>query len=263
LRTVSQPVQQVALVTGASGGIGRAIACRLGADGWHVVLASRNVGGLAETERLITSAGGEAEVRRLDVSDAAQIARLADDLGRAGLAPSALINNSGIAGPSKPLWEIDPPEWDETIDVNLRGVYLCCAAFLPAMISRGHGSVINIGSVTGKNPLLHRSAYAASKAALVGLTKTLAADAGPHGIRVNLVSPGAISGERLDWVIASRAEALGISEGQVREKLAADSALRRFANPEEVADAVAFLAGAGASAITGIDLTVAAGFVMN
>jgi NAD(P)-dependent dehydrogenase (short-subunit alcohol dehydrogenase family) len=260
---VNQSERQVALVTGASGGIGRAIACRLGADRWHVILASRNVDGLAETERLITSTGGEAEVRQLDVSDAAQIIQLADDLGRADLAPSALINNSGIAGPSKPLWEIDPSEWDETIEVNLRGVYLCCAAFLPAMISRGHGSVINIGSVTGKNPLLHRSPYAASKAALVGLTKTLAADAGPHGVRVNLVSPGAISGERLDWVIASRAEALGVSEEQVREKLAADSALRRFANPEEVADAVAFLAGDAASAITGIDLTVAAGFVMN
>ena len=83
------------------------------------------------------------------------------------------------------------------------------------------------------------------------------------GIKVNLVSPGAISGERLDWVIASRAEALGVSEEQVREKLAADSALRRFAAPEEVADAVAFLAGDASSAITGIDLTVAAGFAMN
>jgi NAD(P)-dependent dehydrogenase (short-subunit alcohol dehydrogenase family) len=260
---VSQSEERIALVTGASGGIGRAIACRVGADGWHVVLASRNVDGLAETERLITGAGGEAQVRQLDVSEAAQISQLADDLGRAGLAPSALINNSGIGGPSKPLWEIDPSEWDETVEVNLRGVFLCCRAFLPAMISRGYGSVVNIGSVTGKNPLLHRSPYAASKAALIGLTKTLAADAGPHGIRVNLVSPGAVAGERLDWVITSRAKALGASESQVRETLAADSALRRFAAPAEVADAVAFLAGDGATGVTGIDLTVAAGFVMN
>jgi NAD(P)-dependent dehydrogenase (short-subunit alcohol dehydrogenase family) len=254
---------RVALVTGASGGIGRSIACRLAADGWHVVLASRNLEGLEETERLIASAGGEAQARQLDVSDPAQITRLADDLGRAGLAPGALINNSGIGGPSKPLWEVDPSEWDETLGINLRGVFLCCRAFLPAMISRGHGSVVNIGSVTGKNPLLHRSPYAASKAALIGLTKTLAADAGPYGIRVNLVSPGAVAGERLDWVITSRAKALGTSESQVREKLAADSALRRFAEPGEVADVVAFLAGDAAAGVTGIDLTVAAGFVMN
>src|SRR5919197_310583 len=159
----------------------------------------------------------------------------------------ALVNNSGIGGPSKPLWDVDPAEWDETIEVNLRGVFLCCRAFLPAMISRGRGSVVNIGSVTGKNPLLHRSPYAASKAALIGLTKTLAADAGPHGVRVNLVSPGAVGGKRLEWVIASRAEALGVNETEVREKLAADSALRRFAEPEEVADAVAFLAGDAAA----------------
>jgi NAD(P)-dependent dehydrogenase (short-subunit alcohol dehydrogenase family) len=260
---VSQSNERIALVTGASGGIGRAIACRLAADGWHVVLASRNVDGLAETDRLITGAGGKAHLRQLDVGDAAQVTQLADDLGRVGLTPSALINNSGVGGPSKPLWKIEPSEWDETVQVNLRGVFLCCRAFLPAMISRGHGSVVNIGSVTGKNPLLHRSAYAASKAALIGLTRTLAADAGSHGIRVNLVSPGAISGERLDWVIASRAEALGVSAEQVRETLAADSALRRFAAPEEVADAVAFLAGDASSAITGVDLTVAAGFVMN
>lgn len=260
---MSQADERVALVTGASGGIGRAIARRLGSDGWQVVLASRNAEGLTETERLIVGAGGRAHVRGLDVTDAAQIERLADDLADAGLTPSALINNSGVGGPSKALWEIEPAEWDEALAVNLRGVFLCCRAFLPAMIDRGGGSVVNIGSVTGKNPLLHRSPYAASKAALIGLTKTLAADAGPHGIRVNLVSPGAVTGERMDWVIASRAEALGATTAEVREQLTAASALKRFAEPEEVADAVAYLAGDASSGVTGVDLTVSAGFVMN
>ncbi len=254
---------EVALVTGASGGIGRAIARQLGREGWHVILASRNLDGLHETERLITDAGGRAESRRLDVSDPDQIARLAAELDAAGLAPTALINNSGVGGPSKPLWEVDPAAWDETIAVNLGGVFHCCRAFVPAMIARGRGSVVTIGSVTGKNPLLHRSPYAASKAALIGLTKTLATDAGPHGVRVNLVSPGAVAGERIEWVIASRAEALGITEDEVRAQLTADSALRRFATPEEVARAVAFLAGDAGSGVTGIDVTVAAGFVMH
>src|SRR4051812_28345432 len=119
------PAERVVLVTGASGGIGRSIACRLGAEGWGVILASRDADRLAETELLITNAGGTAHVRPLDVSDSEQVTQLASDLGGAGLTPTALINNSGVGGPSKPLWEVDPSEWDATIQVNLRGVFLC------------------------------------------------------------------------------------------------------------------------------------------
>jgi len=254
---------RTALVTGASGGIGRSISLALARSGWRLLLASRSVPGLQETARLVNGIGAAAEVHQLDVADEASVTRLAADLGKAGRMPDALINNSGIAGPSKPLWEVDSAEWDETISVNLRGVYLCCRAFVPAMIDRGRGAVVIVGSVTGKNPLLHRAAYAASKAALIGLTKTLAADAGPHGVRVNLVSPGAVGGERLDRVIKARSEATGLAEPEVRQQLAASAALRRFTEPEEVAHAVAFLAGDASSGITGTDLTVAAGYVMN
>lgn len=252
-----------ALVTGASGGIGREIARVMAADGWHVVLASRNVEKLEETKQMIIDSGGTADLHQLDVAEEDAVNGLASELRDSNIPVHALINNSGIAGPSKPLWEVDPDEWDSTIAVNLRGVYLACRAFVPSMCQRGAGSVVNIGSVTGKNPLLHRSPYAASKAALIGLTKTLAADAGPSGVRANLVSPGAVGGERLDWVVASRARATGMSEEEIRTAASADSALKRFTEATEVAEAVRFLASDESSGITGVDLTVAAGFVMN
>lgn len=251
------------LVTGASGGIGREIAVVAAAAGWHTLLASRNVANLEQTATLIREAGGTADVFALDVSDGESVDRLAADLRERGLDVHALVNNSGIAGPSKPLWEVEPAEWDETIDVNLNGVYLCCRAFVPQMLERGDGAVVNVGSVTGKNPLLHRSPYAASKAALIGLTKTLAADAGPAGVRVNLVSPGAVTGERMDWVVTARAAATGLSEDEIRAGATKDSALKRFTEASEVAQTVLFLMSSGSTGITGIDITVAAGFTMN
>jgi NAD(P)-dependent dehydrogenase (short-subunit alcohol dehydrogenase family) len=254
--------ERVALVTGAGRGIGRAIATTLAQAGWQVVLASRNRAALDETAAAVTAAGGTAHVRVADVGDEESVSALAAGLAADGLIPHAVVNNSGVGGPPKPLWEVDPIDWDATFAVNVRGVYLVCRAFLPPMIERGSGAVLTIGSVTGKHPLLHRSCYAAAKAALIGLTRTLAVDAGAYGVRVNLVSPGPVSGERLDWVVTARARATGRSEDEVRAALTAGAALGRFTAPGEVADAVAFLVSDAAAAITGIDLTVASGAVM-
>lgn len=253
----------VAVVTGGSRGIGRSIATNLGAAGWHVVVVSRDQAALAETTSLIVGNGGRADIGVADVTSETSIARLTRDLNARGLLPDALVNNSGVAGPSRPLWEVGLEEWNETISTNVTGVFLTTRAFLPAMVERGCGAIVNIGSVTGKNPLVHRSPYATSKAAIIGLTKTLAAEAGPHGIRVNLVSPGAVSGQRLEWVISARAEATRQSAESVRAEMSSSAALRRFTEADEVADAVRFLLSDKASGITGIDLSVAAGFVMN
>jgi NAD(P)-dependent dehydrogenase (short-subunit alcohol dehydrogenase family) len=250
------------LVTGAGRGIGRVIATTLAAGGWTVVLAGRNRAGLEETAELVSAAGGTGHVRQVDVSEAESVAELAAALAADGLTPHAVVNNSGVAGPSKPLWEVEPDEWESTFAVNVRGVYLVCRAFLPSMVERGGGAVVTVGSITGKNPLVHRTPYAASKAALVGLTRTLAVDAGRYGVRVNLVSPGPVTGERLDWVVEARSEATGRSEAEVRADLTAHAALGRFVGPGEVADAVAFLLSDASAGITGVDLTVAAGAVM-
>jgi NAD(P)-dependent dehydrogenase (short-subunit alcohol dehydrogenase family) len=173
-----------------------------------------------------------------------------------------LVNNSGIAGPMSVLWEIEPEEWDETIQVNLTGTFLCCRAFLPGMTSRGSGSIVVIGSVTGKRPLHGRTPYAASKLALVGLVRTLAWEVGEYGIRVNLISPGAVAGERIERVIEGQAKTKGVTIEDAREELAAGSPLKRFVDPEHVAEAVVFLASDAGSSVTGEDLNVSAGLAM-
>ena len=193
------------VVTGAGRGIGREIALTCAQERGIMVLAARSVEALQEVADQIQSAGGEALVVETDVSNAEAVAGLADQvLSRWGRI-DVLVNNSGIGGPSAPLWEVSPADWEETFAVNVTGVYLCCQAVLPSMIERQSGSIINIGSITGKRPLLNRTPYAASKAAIIGLTRTLAVETGPHQIRVNLVSPGFVAGERIEWVFEQQA----------------------------------------------------------
>jgi NAD(P)-dependent dehydrogenase (short-subunit alcohol dehydrogenase family) len=139
---------------------------------------------------------------------------------------------------------------------------LACKAFLPGMLARRSGSVVVIGSVTGKRPLVNRTPYAASKTALIGLVRTLAWEVGSSGVRVNLVSPGGVEGARIDWVLEQQAVSRGITVEQARAEFAGGAALQRLTSPQDVADAVAFLASPRAAAITGEDLNVSAGLVM-
>ena len=138
---------------------------------------------------------------------------------------------------------------------------LCCRAFVPSMIERRSGSIIIIGSMTGKRPLWGRSPYAASKLALVGLARTLALETGPFRVRVNVISPGAVEGERIEWVIRQKAEGRGISIEVARAELASGSPLNRLVPPADVAAVVLFLASDKAGSITGEDVNVSAGLV--
>jgi NAD(P)-dependent dehydrogenase (short-subunit alcohol dehydrogenase family) len=253
---------RVAVVTGAGRGIGREIALALSAEGADIVLAARSVDLMEEVAESIRSAGSEALVVPTDLRDPEAVARLAaatmERFGRVDM----LVNNSGVGGPSAPLWQVDLEDWREALDVNVTGAFLCCRAFLPGMIERGAGNIVNIGSITGKRPLHNRSPYATSKMALVGLTRTLAAETGPLGIRVNLISPGAVEGERIEWVLQSQAEARNITVEEARSEFLTGSPLRRLVAAKDVAEAVVFLASDKASAITGIDLNVTTGMVM-
>ena len=210
----------------------------------------------------IDAAGGKAQVVETDVSHPDAVASLASQaLSRWGRV-DVLVNNSGIGGPSAPLWEVQPADWEQTFAVNVTGVFLCCQAILPSMIERRSGSIINIGSITGKRPLLNRTAYAASKAALIGLTRTLAEEAGPHQVRVNLVSPGLVEGERIEWVFEQQAAIQGRDAADVRAGLEKNTPLRRLVTAADVARAVAFLASDESAGITGADVNVTAGLVM-
>jgi len=196
------------------------------------------------------------------VGDQAQVARLASRVIEKVGGLDVLVSNSGIAGPTAELWHVKPAEWEETFRVNVTGTYLVCRALLPAMLKRRRGSIVVIGSATGKRPMAGRSAYAASKLALVGLVRTLAWEIGPHGLRVNLISPGPTEGERIERVMERQAAAAGTSLAGARPKLESGSPLGRLTLPSEVADAVLFLSSERASAITGQDLNVSAGWVM-
>lgn len=253
---------KVAAVTGAGTGIGREISLRMAAEGADVVLTGRSVAAMEDVAAQVRAAGRRALVVRVDLAEPASIDAAAkaaqDEFGGVDV----LVNNSGVAGPTKPLWEIDVDEWEETFRVNVTGTFLACKAFVPGMIARGSGAIVVLGSMTGKRPLLNRTPYAASKTALIGLVRTLAWELGPSGVRVNLVSPGGVEGERIDRVIELQARARGISPEQARAEFADGSPLRRLVSAREVAETVSFLASARAGSITGEDVNVSAGSTM-
>jgi NAD(P)-dependent dehydrogenase (short-subunit alcohol dehydrogenase family) len=254
--------RRVVAVTGASQGIGRVIALALAGRGDVVVLAARDESNLAKVAAEIELTGGSSLVVPTDVTDARSVQEMVSAVLGDYRRLDAVVANSGIAGPSGVLWELDPGQWQRTFDVNVTGVFHTLRATVPALIEAGGGSVVVIGSISGKRPLYGRSAYTASKLALVGLVRTLALEAGPHGIRVNLVSPGFVAGPRIDWVIAAQAKARGLSEEAVRAEFEQQSPLGRLTEATDVADAVLYLTSEQAAAVTGEDLNVNAGVVM-
>ncbi|HEX6146972.1 MAG TPA: SDR family oxidoreductase [Acidimicrobiia bacterium] len=253
---------RVTVVTGASQGIGRVIAREFGACGDVVVLAARNEAGLSETAEMVAESGGSPMVVETDVTSESSVAALVEAVTGEHGRIDVLVNNSGIGGPSGRLWEVDPGEWMSTFEVNVFGVFLMTRAVLPVMVGRQRGSVVIIGSISGKRPLLGRSAYTTTKTALIGLTRTLAVEAGAEGIRVNLISPGFVSGPRIEWAMQAQAEARGVDVDSVRREFEGEAALGRLTEPEDVARAAVFLASDQASGITGADLNVNSGVVM-
>jgi NAD(P)-dependent dehydrogenase (short-subunit alcohol dehydrogenase family) len=211
---------KIAVVTGGGRGIGRAIALAYAREGANLVLASRSQEALEETQAMVEAPGQKALVVPTDIRNEDSVRNLAEQalshFGRIDV----LVNNSGIAGPTTPLWNIALADWEETFAVNVTGAYLCCKAFLPSMIDQRSGSIIVISSMTGKRPLFGRTPYAASKLALVGIARTLAWEVGPYGIRVNVISPGAVEGERIERVVRNQAAAQGISEDEARHLVA-------------------------------------------
>ena len=253
---------KVAVITGGGRGIGRAIALAYAQEGAQLVLASRSVENLEETRAAVTKLGTEAVVVPTDIRSLESVEALAKQTIEHFGHVDVLVNNSGVGGPSAPLWEIAPADWEETFAVNVTGTYLCCRAFLPHMVQHRSGSVIVIASMTGKRPLINRTPYAASKMALIGLVRTLAWEAGQYSIRVNAISPGPVEGERIEWVIRKQAEARGISLDEARQAFTRDSPLGRLIPPTDVAKAAVFLASDLAVSVTGEDLNVSAGIVM-
>jgi NAD(P)-dependent dehydrogenase (short-subunit alcohol dehydrogenase family) len=227
---------RTALVTGAGNGLGRSITLALAAERVRVVAAGRTAATLDETARIASDTGDEVIPYTVDVADAHSVEALGAALAAEEI--SILVNNAGIAGPVEPLVGVDPAHWDEVFAVNVRGTYLMCRAFLPPMIERGAGDIINIASVSGKRPLNGRTPYCASKMAVIGLTTTLAAEVGPLGITVNTLSPGPVRGPRMDRNFRLEAERRGITVDEATEAFVSRSLLHRLIESDEVGRAV-------------------------
>lgn len=253
---------RVVLVVGGARGLGRTITRGLATDGAHVVITSRDAAEAEAAASEVEALGGRASAFSLDLRERRDpdrvVGKVVAELGRI----DGLVCNSGISGPSAPAWEVDDDAWDEVLAVNLTGAFSCIRAAAPTMVEAGRGSIVIVGSMTGKRPLQHRAPYAASKLALVGLCRTLALDLGEHGVRVNVVSPGFVVGSRLDWLLQAQAEVKGTDAEAARAAALARTPLRRFTEPEDVAATVAFLTSDAAAGITGADVDVSSGLVL-
>ncbi|GAB2648482.1 SDR family NAD(P)-dependent oxidoreductase [Kribbella swartbergensis] len=245
---------RTALVTGGGSGLGAAIATQLVGAGAEVVLAARRT---APLEQTCARLGPAASCETVDVADPRSVDALAARLADREI--SIVVNNAGIAGPVAPLTTVDPDDWDEVFAVNVRGTFLVCRAFLPAMVDRRDGDVINVASVSGKRPLVRRTPYCASKMAVIGLTSTLAFEVGPYGVRVNTLSPGPVEGERMDRNFRLEAERTSTSYDAARDAFVSRAAMARMVTAEEVGRAaLAMLAMPG---LTGADVDLSAGMV--
>ena len=251
---------RVAIVTGGGRGIGEAIAVRFAAEGASVTLAGTGREHLEEVARRIRERGGRVLVAVADVSREPDVERMvADTIAQLGRL-DVLVNNAGISGPTASLESVPLEEWDRTLAVNLTGAFLCAKHALPRLLAQRSGRIINIASVAGLTGYPLRAPYAASKWGMIGLTRTLAMEAGGFGVTVNAIAPGPVSGPRMEQSIRRRAAQIGETEEETRRWYVQPTALKRFVEAEEVAAAAVFLASDEARNVTGETLSVSAGF---
>ena len=242
---------KVALVTGGSSGIGRATAVAFARKGAKVVIADWIEN--QETMDLIENLGGESIFVKCDVSKSADVKTLIEKtintFGRLDFA----FNNAGIEGTSAPTQDCSEENWDKTIDINLKGIWLCMKYEIPEMLKNRKGAIVNCSSVAGLVGFRGSPAYVASKHGVIGLTKTAALECAKLGIRVNAVCPGIIKTPMIDRATGNKKEA--------EQQFMAMEPVGRFGLPEEIANAVLWLCSDEASFVTGIEMPVDGGFV--
>ncbi len=258
---------RVAVVTGAASGIGRATALRLASEGARIAVVDRDAAGAARTAAEIAGAGGTALAAPCNVADSGEVREVArrveTELG--GIDVLANVAGVGDTAGMEGIEGIDDARWALTLAVNLSGPFHWCRALLPGMAARGRGAVVNVSSLAGRSKSANGGlAYSASKAGLLGLTRHLAFDYGPRGVRINAICPGGVDTPMLRAGGPNRAQ----SEAEAERRRARVAAygyfmpIKRLSQPEEQAAAIVFLASDDASYINGVSLDVNGGLFM-
>jgi NAD(P)-dependent dehydrogenase (short-subunit alcohol dehydrogenase family) len=248
---------KVALVTGSTTGIGEACARAFAQAGAAVMVSGRDLRRGQAVADAINGEGGIAQFAAADLRRAGACDELVmQTVARLG-GLDVLVNNAGIAGPTGGIEELDVAAWEQTVAINLNAQFYFARLAVPLLrAAPDGGSIIALSSVAGRLGYAYRTPYSATKWAVVGLTKSLAIELGPHGIRVNAIQPGIVRGPRMQRVIAARAEQLGLSYDEMEAKYLEKISLRRMTTPEEVAATILFLCSPAGSGISGQAISV-------
>jgi NAD(P)-dependent dehydrogenase (short-subunit alcohol dehydrogenase family) len=243
----------IAVVTGAGGALGRAIARRLAVDGHAVAVVDIDSDAVETTRKDVEAHGGAVRSWTLDLRDGDAVTEMFDMVAMQSGGTGILVNNAAIY-PNTPFLEVSPAEYDDVIAVNQRGYWLCAQAAARQMIEGGGGTIVNIASIVTHGGWSGLASYAATKGAAMSLTRALARELGPYNIRVNTVSPGAFP---------TAAEEIHDDPEAYNEFVLEHQALKRRGTPQELAAVVSFLAGADSSFVTGQTIEVNGGWVMS
>jgi NAD(P)-dependent dehydrogenase (short-subunit alcohol dehydrogenase family) len=240
------------LVTAGGAGIGCAIAKTFLAHGARVQVCDVD-------EKALSSLPKEIFRVKADVADVAQVDKLFEEVNANLGGLDVLVNNAGIAGPTAKVEDIRPADWERCIAVDLNGMFYCTRKAMPMIKAAGGGSIINLSSAAGRLAFPMRTPYSAAKWAVVGFTESLAAEAGPDKVRVNCIQPGIVEGERIDRVISAKAERLGASFQDIRDKMLEGVSLHTTVTAEDIANMALFLASDAGRHISGQAISVCGG----
>jgi NAD(P)-dependent dehydrogenase (short-subunit alcohol dehydrogenase family) len=243
------------LVTAGAAGIGRAIAKTFFDQGARVQVCDVDDKALSSFKKDFP----ELHQCKADVADIAQVERLFEEVKKTLGGLDVLVNNAGIAGPTAKVEDIRPEDWERCIGVDLNGMFYCTRKAMPMIKAAGGGSIINLSSIAGRLAFPMRTPYAAAKWAVVGFTQSLAAEAGPQGVRVNCIQPGIVEGERVDRIVAAKAHALGVSSEIVLEKMVEGVSLKTTVTAQDIANTALFLASDAGKHISGQAISVCGG----
>jgi NAD(P)-dependent dehydrogenase (short-subunit alcohol dehydrogenase family) len=250
---------KVALITGASKGIGRVMSRLFAREGAAVVCAARSRALVEEAAAEIKRDGGRAVAVTGDAAIEAEARELIAAGVRAFGKLDVLVNNAGDGGPTKRVQDYTTDDWFYTINSCLTSSYLCIRFAVPEMIKAGGGSIVNISSTAGRRGLPFRIGYCSAKAGQVGMTYGMALELAPHNIRVNAIAPGAVEGDRIDRVIAGQAEVRGVAVEDMRRSFVERSPLKRMTTAEDIATLAVYLCSDAAKNLSGQCIAVTAG----